>query len=183
MEKDVLEEIKNFADRAHGEQLRRYSGDRYIVHPERVMEMCREYTDDITILAAALLHDVLEDTDTTVEELAIFLLEVMDTSQVKKTVKLVEELTDVYVKKDFPRLNRDKRKDLEADRMGRISAEAQTIKYADIIDNTPDITQKDRGFARRYLKEVALLLDRMKKGNPDLRARALEVVEENQKIL
>jgi len=58
----VLEQVKDFADKAHGDQLRKYTPDRYIVHPMRVMLICQEYTDDSQILAAALLHDVLEDT-------------------------------------------------------------------------------------------------------------------------
>lgn len=55
---EVLEQIRDFADKAHGEQMRKYTPERYIVHPVRVMKICREYTDDITVLAAALLHDV-----------------------------------------------------------------------------------------------------------------------------
>ena len=41
---------------------------RYIVHPAEVMEICSQYTNDITILAAALLHDVLEDIPVTRNE-------------------------------------------------------------------------------------------------------------------
>jgi (p)ppGpp synthase/HD superfamily hydrolase len=57
-----LETIKDFANKAHGDQKRRYTPDKYVVHPIRVMELCKEYTNDVTVLAAALLHDVLEDT-------------------------------------------------------------------------------------------------------------------------
>ena len=72
---DVLEKIKDFADRAHGDQKRKYTPDRYIVHPVRVMNICREYTNDISVLAAALLHDVLEDTATTKNEIKDFMKE------------------------------------------------------------------------------------------------------------
>jgi (p)ppGpp synthase/HD superfamily hydrolase len=58
----ILQEIIQFADLAHGKQVRRYTSERYIVHPVRVMETCRQYTNDISVLAAAILHDVLEDT-------------------------------------------------------------------------------------------------------------------------
>jgi (p)ppGpp synthase/HD superfamily hydrolase len=58
----ILAAITDFADIAHGSQMRKYTPERYIVHPARVMRLCQEYTDDVTVLAAALLHDVLEDT-------------------------------------------------------------------------------------------------------------------------
>jgi (p)ppGpp synthase/HD superfamily hydrolase len=73
----VLAAITAFADRAHGQQTRRYTPERYIVHPVRVMELCREYTPDEAVLAAALLHDVLEDTPVTRAQMTEFLLTVM----------------------------------------------------------------------------------------------------------
>ncbi|MGN6567929.1 MAG: hypothetical protein ACTHJ0_08255 [Flavipsychrobacter sp.] len=36
-----LEEVIAFADKAHGSQMRKYTPERYIVHPIRVMELCR----------------------------------------------------------------------------------------------------------------------------------------------
>ena len=69
---DVLKKIIDFADNAHGEQMRRYTADRYIVHPIRVMEACKSVTNDITILAAAILHDVIEDTPVNKSEIRNF---------------------------------------------------------------------------------------------------------------
>lgn len=65
----ILEQIRDFADRAHGDQLRKYTPERYIVHPVRVMEQVQRITNDTTMLAAALLHDVLEDTATTADDI------------------------------------------------------------------------------------------------------------------
>jgi len=172
----TLEEIRDFADRAHGEQMRKYTPDRYIVHPVRVMELCREYTQDVEILSAALLHDVLEDTPVTQEQLREFLLEKMDRDKAMHTIKLVAELTDVYVKKDFPRMNRRSRKEKEAERMAQTSDAAQTIKYADIIDNCAEIVQHDADFARVFLSECRNLLKIMTRGNPALHKRAQETV-------
>jgi len=155
---DILEKIKDFADRAHGEQTRKYIPDRYIVHPVRVMNICKEYTNDITILAAALLHDVLEDTSVTKTEIQNFQLRLMDAAQAEKTVKLVEELTDVYIKNDYPGWNRHKRKDKEAERLEATSPEAQTIKYADIIDNSVEIVNQDIDFAGIFLHEGRAIL-------------------------
>ena len=98
----ILEKVKVFADQAHGDQRRKYSNERYIFHPLRVMENCRNYTDDMAVLAAALLHDVLEDTKVTREEMDNFLREIMPEVMAARTLDLVIELTDVYTKKNYP---------------------------------------------------------------------------------
>lgn len=179
----VLEKIKDFADRAHGEQTRRYSADRYIVHPMRVMEICRQHTNDLAILAAAILHDVLEDTDVKKDEIEDFLRGIMEPSQAQRTLKFVIELTDIYVKKNYPEWNRRKRKNKEADRLSTVSPEAQTIKYADIIDNSGEIATHDPDFALKYLDEASLLLNKMTKGIKQLRERALETVKTEKETL
>lgn len=172
----LLEQVITFADNCHNKQMRRYTSDKYIVHPIRVMKICREYTNDITVLSAALLHDVLEDTLVTNAEIKNFLREKMSEQQVNKTVQLIEELTDIYVKENYPKWNRRKRKNKEADRLEGISAEAQTIKYADIIDNAPEISQKDPDFAKRFLPEYRALLKRITKGNAELYNKAVNTV-------
>lgn len=174
----MLEQIKDFADSAHGEQMRKYTPERYIVHPARIMNICKEYTNDITILAAALLHDVLEDTPVTKEEIKDFLLELMNATQAERTVKLVEELTDVYVKRNYPQWNRKKRKAKEANRLEKTSADSQTIKYADIIDNCKEIVnQQTDDFGEKFLLECKNLLARINKGNTSLYQRAVETVD------
>jgi (p)ppGpp synthase/HD superfamily hydrolase len=69
---EVLEQVKDFADKAHGDQKRKYTPERYIVHPEKVLRLCQQYTSSIPLLAAALLHDVLEDTHVTQKDLHLF---------------------------------------------------------------------------------------------------------------
>ena len=76
--KETLRKVAEFADRAHGDQMRKYTPARYIVHPLRVMETVREYSQDEAVLAAAILHDVLEDTSTKKKEMREFLYTEMD---------------------------------------------------------------------------------------------------------
>lgn len=178
---DILEKVKEFADKAHGEQKRKYAGERYIVHPVRVMNICRAYTQSRVILAAALLHDVLEDTPVGKDQIFHFLEDKMTPDEAAEVVKLVVALTDVYIKESYPHLNRNRRKYKEAERLGNIHADAQTIKYADIIDNTMDITQYDPDFAPVYLKECRNLLSNMTKGNPQLYKKAIDSVDELMK--
>lgn len=174
---EVLTYIKEFTDRSHGSQVRKYSGDRYIVHPLRVMETVREFNDDVAVLSAALLHDVLEDTPVTAHELQSALVEVMDMEDAQRTLRFVVELTDIFIKKDFPRLSRTVRKQKEVQRLSSVSHEAQTIKYADIIDNVSDIVRQDADFACVFVREAKAMLTAMKDGNPALRKRALALVD------
>jgi (p)ppGpp synthase/HD superfamily hydrolase len=180
---EVLERVRDFADRAHGEQTRKYTPDRYIVHPERVMEICRRFTSSVPILAAALLHDVLEDTSTTKHQIQDFLLTLMNEKDAKHTLRLVVELTDIYTKSNYPQLNRKKRKAKEAERLGQASTDAQLIKYADIIDNVKEIVDHDADFADVFLHECKLLLKSMNKGNQELYKEAINVVEASLKKL
>lgn len=179
----ILEKVRDFAAKAHEGQERKYSDEPYITHPVRVMEICREYTDDITILSAALLHDVLEDTEVGSEELLSFLENVMGHDKAKQTLKLVIELTDVYVKKDYPSWNRRKRKAKEADRHGSTSAASQTVKYADILDNVNGIVKADTDFAPVFLYECRALLKRIDKGNSELYQKAVYKVNEQIDVL
>lgn len=180
---EILAKITDFGDQAHGEQLRKYAPDRYMVHPVRVMEKLKNYTDDITILAAALLHDVLEDTPVTRSQMQDFLATLLNAQQAERTAELVVELSDVYVKKDFPNLNRRTRKSKELERLEKTSADSQTIKYSDILDNSLEISDQDPQFARVYLSEASLILKKLDKGNPELRKEAMKAVEKGlQKI-
>lgn len=173
---EIIDKIIEFTNHAHGDQTRKYTPDKYIVHPIRVMETCRLYTDKVTILSAAILHDVLEDTETKKDDILSFLDELMNESDKNYTLQLVIELTDVYVKKDFPKLNRYTRKKMELERLRTISAAAQTIKYADILDNCKEIPLHDFSFAVRYLKECYEILLALDKGHPELRQRAMDLV-------
>jgi (p)ppGpp synthase/HD superfamily hydrolase len=177
-DQDILEKIKAFADEAHGSQMRKYTQERYIAHPIRVMETCREYTQELPVLAAALLHDVLEDTQVSKRALQTFLSSVMPPEHAEKTFTLVDELTDVFIKEDYPSLNRRTRRTKEAERLTEVSAEAQTIKYADVIDNVVDITKNDADFALVYLRENKQLLREITKGNQWLYGRAVQTVDD-----
>lgn len=174
--KNLLDHITEFADRAHGNQMRKYSPERYIVHPIRVMNTCKRVTDDDCVLSAALLHDVLEDTDVGKKELEDFLKSVMPADMALRTLELVVDLTDVFVKEDYPELNRRARKAKELLRLEKTSPDSQTIKYADIIDNSIEIVKHDPDFAVIFLHECRTNLKKLDKGNAELYKEALTLV-------
>ena len=67
---DIITKAFNFAKQAH-KGVRRLSGEPYIMHPIAVAQIaCEEVGLGSTSICAALLHDVVEDTDYTCEDLA-----------------------------------------------------------------------------------------------------------------
>jgi len=63
-----LQKILEFAQKAHKEQFRK-SGEPYIIHPILVASITANITTDEIMVIAALLHDVVEDTPITIEEI------------------------------------------------------------------------------------------------------------------
>lgn len=70
MDTSLLDRAIIFAVNAHAGAERRGKGFPYIVHPMEAMEIVATMTSDQELLAAAVLHDTVEDTDVTLEQLA-----------------------------------------------------------------------------------------------------------------
>jgi (p)ppGpp synthase/HD superfamily hydrolase len=174
---EALEKIYEFAARAHGEQRRKFVDEAYINHPVRVMELCQQYKKSIPVSAAALLHDVLEDTEVTAEEMQVFLNSAMSLPDAKHTMILVKDLTDIYTHTSYPEWNRRMRKAKERERLAKAHPDAHTIKYADIIDNSESIAGSGDDFAVKFLNECLAILEKMQSGNKELHKKAMETVE------
>jgi myo-inositol-1(or 4)-monophosphatase len=69
LDTDLLDRAIVFAVRAHAGTERRGKGFPYIVHPMEAVAIVSTMTPDQELLAAAALHDTVEDTDVTVEQL------------------------------------------------------------------------------------------------------------------
>lgn len=170
---NIVDKARVFAFAAHNAigQVRKYTGEPYTVHLEEVVSILKGYTratGDGTdaMFAAAWLHDVLEDTKVSPDLLRQeFGDEITD---------LVLWLTDVSKPEDG---NRAVRKAKDRLHLAAAPATAQTIKLADLMSNTKSIRQHDPNFAKVYLKEKALLLDLLEKGNPILRVNAYAMVD------
>jgi (p)ppGpp synthase/HD superfamily hydrolase len=157
-----------FASAAHAAtgQTRKYTGEPYIKHPKAVVEILRTVPHTPEMLAAAWLHDVVEDTAVTLDQIEVFFGPEIAT--------LVEMVTDVSKPDDG---NRAVRKAIDREHIGRANATAQTIKLADLIDNTRSIIARDPEFAKVYLAEKRELLKVLTKGNEDLWVAAHFVAE------
>jgi (p)ppGpp synthase/HD superfamily hydrolase len=141
-----------FASAAHSAvgQTRKYSGAPYIVHPVEVCVMVSMVDHTPEMLAAALLHDTVEDTQVT--------LDLIEAHFGPVVMNHVSWLTDISQKSDG---NRETRKAIDRKHTHMAPKQAQTIKVADLIANTKDICQADPGFAKTYMKEKRLLLEGM----------------------
>ncbi|MCP4333682.1 MAG: bifunctional (p)ppGpp synthetase/guanosine-3',5'-bis(diphosphate) 3'-pyrophosphohydrolase [Gammaproteobacteria bacterium] len=165
---DLIERARLFATSAHKriDQRRKYSNQPYQVHLQAVAELVASISDDPEMIAAAWLHDTVEDTPATLDDISEnFGIAV---------AYLVENLTDVSKPSDG---NRALRKTIDRDHLARASARAMTVKLADLIDNCSDITRHDERFARVYLQEMGALLEVLGDGDQRLynQARRLHV--------
>lgn len=161
---------KNFAERVHAPQVRKYSGEPYAVHLREVAGYCAEVKCRDEVVAAAWLHDCKEDQGITDEELRRLFGD--------DVARLVEEVTDQSRPQDG---NRDFRKEIDRLHIGRASPEGKTIKLADLISNTKSITTRDPHFAVTYMREKRLLMSLLTEGSPVLYARALELLEKYER--
>ncbi len=149
----------NYATTAHEGQVRKYTHLPYITH-------CLEVADCVNMLmssslvgkrdtiVAALLHDTVEDTTTTLEDIHNLFGPYIH--------KLVYYVTDISTLKDG---NRAVRKKIDAEHYAQGDYYSQFIKMADLISNTQSIVAFDPGFAKIYLSEKEYILSLFDKGS------------------
>ena len=164
---NTVERARVFATAAHAAmgQTRKYTGEPYVVHPIEVSELVASVGGTDAMVAAALLHDVLEDTGVT--------FDILEAEFGSEVAELVLWLTDVSRPEDG---NRSTRKALDRQHSAAAPAAAQTVKVADLISNTRSIVAHDPGFAKVYLEEKRLLLEVLTKADPTLLNQAKEQV-------
>lgn len=161
---NLLEKAKYFTMKAHdsiGHQ-RKYTNEPYHVHPGRVAKLVATVTSDLEVIAAAWLHDVLEDVAPKNPD--------FNENAIRKffgdrVLQLVLEVTDVSKPEDG---NRAKRKAMDREHLGKASVGGKTIKLADLIDNIIDIDKHDPNFAKIFRKEVTLDLPYLQGGDKRL---------------
>ena len=165
---EVLMRAYGLAESAHGEinHVRKYTGEPYINHLAAVVDLVGDVDGTEDMMAAAWLHDVIEDTPTTYDDVREIVSE--------NVADLVLQLTDVSRPEDG---NRSIRKAMDRAHLAKASPAAQTIKLADLIDNAKSISDHDPRFAAVYVAEMRQLLEVLVDGSPILQKRARKIVE------
>ena len=136
-----------FAGIKHAGQVRKFSGEPYVMHPYRVARIIESRGIQAPVISAALLHDVVEDCGVPIEE-----IQEKFGGYVARLVKAVsnpEDPDDLYVQ------------------LARAPSEAASIKLADIIDNCggyPD----DAPDRQAYFEKKRKLLPVLSHGDQDL---------------
>jgi len=156
--KDILEiRALQFATMAHEGQKRKYTGEPYINHPIAVAELVRSAGGTPAMIAAAYLHDVVEDCGVSHSDIGAEFGGAVGT--------LVYYLTDASIGMTG---NRKARKEIDRAKLAKAPAAAKTIKLADLIDNTKTISERDPEFWKVYREEKRLLLDVLQDGDRGL---------------
>lgn len=179
MTSNMVKKAREFARRAHDSvnHRRKYTDEPYHVHPARVAKILEEITDDEAIIAAAWLHDVLEDVAPKNPE---YNEDAIREYFGEDVLQLVLEVTDVSRPEDG---NRSERKAIDRKHTAKASDRGKLIKIADMTDNIIDIAKHDKHFARVFAREAILsmtILDMRHEFQNNLRIKALF---ENLKVL
>jgi hypothetical protein len=179
----IIIQAAQFAAKAHHGQLRKWTHRPYIEHPGRVaaaVTLLPGVSDEV--IAAAWLHDVLEDCEVSTGEL-------LDEFGRRDITNLVHELTNVSkqlrVTGHDGILPRAERKRLDRERIAKCSDWARRIKVIDRIDNLGELDHAAAGkFAKLYLEESKLLSDaiRATSANDDILCGLLDKLDDTIRL-
>lgn len=173
-----LASVRAFAIAAHANvvnedgslgQARKYTGEPYISHPLAVAGLVASVPGATAeMVAAALLHDVVEDTNTTLAD--------VESLCGANVATYVDWLTTQTTEADG---NRARRKQIDRERMARAPGEVHTIKAADIIHNSISISVFKPDYAvKTYLPEKLAMLDVLTRADRGLMLWARQICEQ-----
>ena len=135
---ELLDRAIIFAVKAHAGTERRGKGYPYIVHPLEAVEIVATMTADQELLAAAALHDTVEDTDVTVDDLRARFGE--------RIAKLVAQESDVMIENVSEEDSWHARKQAAIDRLSAAPHDAKMVALGDKLSNM-------RAIARDYAEQ------------------------------
>lgn len=170
--KEAINKAREYAEKQHKGAYRKFAGEPYVEHPKRVAKFVKKFKrshklDDL--ISAALLHDTIEDTDTTEED-----LEKMFGGLVSS---LVKELSS-----DEEELKKMGKKEYLAKKMTGMSSWGLVIKLADRLDNVSDLKNASESFQKKYANETYYILKQLNK-NRDLSDTQKKIMREIKKKL
>jgi guanosine-3',5'-bis(diphosphate) 3'-pyrophosphohydrolase len=160
----LLLEALAFAAHKHRDQRRKDpEASPYINHPIALADVLVNEggVSDVEVLCAALLHDTVEDTATTPQEL--------EEAFGPRIARIVAEVTDDKT------LSKTERKRLQVEHASRLSPEAKLVKLADKICNLRDVAERappgwDLARRREYFDWAKRVVDGLRGTHPRLEA-------------
>jgi guanosine-3',5'-bis(diphosphate) 3'-pyrophosphohydrolase len=172
----LLKALHFAADKHRDQRRKNVEASPYINHPIEVAELLARVggVTDLVTLQGAILHDTIEDTDTTPEEL--------EEAFGPEVRSVVQEVTD---DKDLPKADR---KRLQIEHAPHISERARLIKLADKISNVRSVTETPPAqwpLSRRqeYLDWTEKVCAGLRGCNPALETLYAELLERGRRVL
>ena len=139
-----------FADKYHSGQHRKSSGEPYIKHPVGTYKILRNIgVKDVEVLIAALLHDTIEDTKVTYNNIK--------KEFNKNTADLVKSVSS-----DKKKIKIMGKPEYLLNKMINISDNALLIKLADRLQNLSDINSVDKSFAEKMINQTTFILQSLR---------------------
>ncbi len=127
MDTSILDRAIVFAVKAHAGTARRGKSFPYIVHPMEAVAIVATMTSDQELLAAAVLHDTVEDTEVSLDDI--------HREFGPRVAKLVEEESDVFVEDVSKADSWHSRKQATIDRLSHASRDAKIVALGDKLSN------------------------------------------------
>lgn len=149
MSSNLKQKALLFAKEKHKGQKRKGTNPApYINHPIAVAEYIKHYVkeDNEKLICVAYLHDTLEDTNTTYEELVKYF-----TEDIAKTI--LELTNDKHLVKKYGKSN------YLAQKLITISSDALTVKLCDRLSNVHDSITTNYLFRQKYTKETIHIIN------------------------
>ncbi len=172
----LIRALRFAADKHRSQKRKDAGGTPYINHPIEILHLLYNEGDvrDKNTLIAGILHDTIEDTNTTHADLA--------KQFGKEIADIVQELSD---DKSLPK---DERKRLQIEHAKHISRSAQQIKIADKITNVNDVAHSpgvgwSLGRREEYIAWTEKVVANVRGANPKLEAFYDQKVQEARGIL
>lgn len=149
MVKDIIVKAYSFSEEKHKGQMRRFSNLPYFSHPKYVARVIEHLTKNPQLVATALLHDVVEDTKTSLSEIHDHFGSIV--------AMMVHELTN---NRNDPLFKENKGKYI-AHKMVAMTPGALTVKLADRFHNVLFLENDNVKveFKQKYWKETTLILN------------------------
>lgn len=150
----LVEHARIWGGMKHKGQVRKYTGEPYFTHCEAVAERVSDFINEHPeyfpnaeeVITAALLHDVVEDTDATFDDIIEYFGEM--------TAKYVYYLTKPP---EFAG-NREQRKTIFNSKLALAPLEVKVIKFFDVMHNAPSIKEHDPEFWKQWSGEARRFL-------------------------
>ena len=151
---NILEEAIIYATILHQGKVRQFQNNPFILHPLEVAQILSTMTEDVEVLTAGILHDIVEGTDGTLEEIE------------KRFGKRVAELVDSKSEKEFPKEDGTHtwKQRKEKALLLLKNSEDSGMRMLWLADNLADI----RSIAAAYSEKGEALWQELNESDPDM---------------